>query len=269
LLGRSASTVIAAPFTLWPPRDGNAGTTVFFMHGAGGRADQWRFVAPALRDAGLGVVAHDAPGHGERLAPRDWRAYAGQAWVAEWRAVIERHSSARNVLVGHSYGGLVALGVLQAGVARAIDRVLLLAPPSPEPLARVPWIAYLPVPVLERLRPRLSAGFRAAAWGADAPVALVNEETVISDRNSFYVFKAMWRQWLHLDRARLSTLQWPVRLLAGEADRLTPPASAEQLAQVLPNATLTVLPRCGHQMPLERPDAVVQALLGQTGRSCR
>jgi pimeloyl-ACP methyl ester carboxylesterase len=125
------------------------------------------------------------------------------------------------------------------------------------------------VPVLERLRPRLSAGFRAAAWGPDAPMALVDEETVISDRNSLYMFKAMWRQWLRLDRARLSTLQWPVMLLAGEADRLTPPASAEQLAQVLPNATLTVLPRCGHQMPLERPDAVVQALLGQAGRSCR
>jgi len=256
--------VITAPFTRLPPRDGDAGTTVFLMHGAGGRADQWRFVVPALRDAGLGVVAHDALGHGERPAPREWRAYAGEAWVAELRAVIERHGSARNVLVGHSYGCLVALGALQAGVARTIDRVLLLAPPSPEPLARAPAIAYLPVPVLERMRPQLSAGFRAAAWGPDAPLALVDEETAISDRNSLYVFKAMWRQWLRLDRARLSTLQLQVTLLTGEADQLTPPAFAEQLAQVLPNAQLTVLPRCGHQMPLERPEAVVQALLAQS-----
>jgi pimeloyl-ACP methyl ester carboxylesterase len=257
--------VITAPFTLLPPRDGDAGTTVFLMHG-GGRAEQWRFVVPALRDAGLGVVAHDALGHGERPAPREWRAYAGDAWVAELRAVIERHGSACNVLVGHSYGCLVVLGVLQAGVARAIDRVLLLAPPSPEPMARAPAIAYLPVPVLERMRPQLSAGFRAAAWGPDAPVALVDEETVISDRNSLYVFKAMWRQWLRLDRQRLRALQLPVTLLAGEADRLTPPALAEQLVQVLPSAQLTVLPRCGHQMPLERPEAVVQALLNQSTR---
>jgi len=243
------------------PRDGGAGTTVFLMHGAGGRAGQWRFVLPALRDAGFGLVAHDALGHGESPAPRDWRAYAGSAWVADLRALIERHGTARNVLVGHSYGCLVVLGALQAGVAKSVERVLLLAPPSPEPLPRAPWIAYLPVPVLEWMRPKLSAGFRAAAWGPDAPTALVDEETVISDRNSLHVFKAMWRQWLRLDRARLATLAVPVTLIAGEADRLTPPALAEQLAQTLPNASLTVLPRCGHQIPLERPQAVADAIL--------
>jgi pimeloyl-ACP methyl ester carboxylesterase len=238
-----------------------AGTTVFLIHGAGGRADQWRFVRPALEAAGHGVVAFDAPGHGDRPAPREWRAYSGTAWVSELRAQFERHATARNVLVGHSYGCLVALGALQVGLARPVDRVVLTAPPSPEPMGRAPWFAYLPLPALEWMRPRLSAGFRAAAWGPDAPTALVDEETAISDRNSLYVFKALWRQWLQLDRARLSSLQLPVTLIAGAADRLTPPALARQLAQALPNATLTVLPRCGHQIPLERPQAVADAIL--------
>jgi abhydrolase domain-containing protein 8 len=71
----------------------------------------------------------------------------------------------------------------------------------------------------------------------------------------------MWRQWLLLDRPGLSSLRLPVALVAGDADRLTPPACSEQLARTLPNATLAVLPRCGHQIPLERPQAVADAIL--------
>lgn len=248
-----------------PPRDGAASTTVFFMHGAGGHAGQWRFIVPALRDAGLGVVAHDALGHGDSPAPREWRAYAGRAWVADLQALILRHGSARNVLVGHSYGCLVVLAALQAGVERPVERALLLAPPSTQARRRAPWLAYLPTPLLERLRPTLSAAFRCTAWGPDAPPALINEETVISDRNSFFAFKAMWRQWLRVDESRLHALHMPMQLWAGDADRITPPALARQLAQALPDAQLTVLPRCGHQVPLERPEAIVQALLFTQG----
>jgi abhydrolase domain-containing protein 8 len=64
-----------------------------------------------------------------------------------------------------------------------------------------------------------------------------------------------------LPASSLDALRLPITLLAGEEDRLTPVAGAEQLTRALAGAVLTVLPRCGHQIPLERPDAVVRALL--------
>jgi len=237
-----------------------SGTTVFLVHGAGGRAAQWRWVIPGLLAAGHQVVAFDALGHGASPAPRQWRSYAGSAFVADLQAIVEHHRAPVNVLVGHSYGTRVVLGALSQGLA-GISRAVLLAPPAPAWPRRAPWLAYLPVPVLAHLRPRLSAGFRAAAWGPDAPVDLVDEETAISDRNPLYVFKALWRQALQLEPAALGALSLPVQVLAGEADRLTPPAGAQLLAQALPNARLTVLPRAGHQLPLEAPAAVVQAVL--------
>ena len=121
--------------------------------------------------------------------------------------------------------------------------------------------AYLPVPLLERLRPKLSAGFRAAAWGPDAPSALVNDETAISDTNSLYVFKALWRQWLQLDAVALRGVTVPLHLLAGEADLLTPPDGARRLAALLRHAQLRVLPGCGHQIPIERPAWVLETIL--------
>ena len=243
------------------PRAG-VDTTVFLVHGAGGRADQWRLVTPALEAAGLGVVSYDALGHGDSPAPRRWREYAGSQWVADLRALVKAHGSARNVLVGHSYGTGVVLGALAQGLD-GIERALLLAPPAPEAYLQRLWISHLPVALLERLRPKLSAGFRAAAWGPDALSALVDEETEISDRNSLYVFKAMWRQRLRLDLAALRSLTLQVQVLAGKFDRLTPPAGAARLARSLRHCDLSVLPRCGHQIPLEQPQAVIDAVLAQ------
>ena len=251
--GRTLRVLVGAPTAA------ASGCTVFLVHGAGGRADQWRFVWPGLLEAGHRVVAFDALGHGGSPMPRHWRSYAGSEWVADLRALLERERGAINLLVGHSYGALVVLGALLGG-AGVGDRALLLAPPAPDALARAPWFAYLPVPLLEFMRPQLSAGFRAAAWGHDAPAALVDEETAISDRNSLYVFKATWRQWLQLDLAALATIAAPVTLLAGQADRLTPPEGARRLAGLLTQSHLEVLPGCGHQMPMERPDAVVEAI---------
>ena len=242
------------------PSGAASGCTVFLVHGTGGRAEQWRLVWPGLLAAGHRVVAFDALGHGASPTPRHWRSYAGPEWVADLRCLLDRETSATKLLIGHSYGSLIALAALLLPGA-PVERAVLLAPPAPDALPRAPRLAYLPVPVLEWMRPQLSAGFRAAAWGPDAATAMVDAETVLSDRNSLYVFKAMWRQWLQLAPLALAGLTTPVQILAGEADRLTPPAGAQRLSDMLPHAPLEVLPGCGHQIPLERPQAVVQAVL--------
>ncbi len=55
-------------------------------------------------------------------------------------------------------------------------------------------------------------------------------------------------------RARLSALRIPALVLHGEADPL-PVRPARELAELLPNAELRVLPGTGHLPWLERPDA--------------
>lgn len=63
---------------------------------------------------------------------------------------------------------------------------------------------------------------------------------------------------------RLSELQMPVTLLAGERDtKFT--ALATEMARCISKATVTVVPGSGHAVHLERPDAVVEALLAVPG----
>ncbi len=64
---------------------------------------------------------------------------------------------------------------------------------------------------------------------------------------------------------RLPELRMPVTLIAGERDtKFT--ALADEMARCIPRATVTVVPGAGHAVHLERPDAVVEALLRRTSR---
>ena len=62
-------------------------------------------------------------------------------------------------------------------------------------------------------------------------------------------------------------LDLPVTCLAGEADGATPPALVAELAALIPGADLRILPGAGHLPPLERPDAVVEALAELAARA--
>jgi pimeloyl-ACP methyl ester carboxylesterase len=58
----------------------------------------------------------------------------------------------------------------------------------------------------------------------------------------------------------LPRLQVPATILLGAQDTLYPVDAAMPLARLAPDATIEVVPDCGHLAPLEAPEAVVAAL---------
>jgi pimeloyl-ACP methyl ester carboxylesterase len=63
-------------------------------------------------------------------------------------------------------------------------------------------------------------------------------------------------------RPLLASIRCPTLVLVGEADQLTPPDRAHEMASGIAGARLVTVPRCGHLSTLEEPAAVNQALLG-------
>lgn len=58
--------------------------------------------------------------------------------------------------------------------------------------------------------------------------------------------------------AELSQIQQPTLVLTGELDRMTSIASAQELAQHLPNAQMAIIPAASHMVVLEQPDLLAQ-----------
>jgi pimeloyl-ACP methyl ester carboxylesterase len=61
-------------------------------------------------------------------------------------------------------------------------------------------------------------------------------------------------------RRHLPSLRCPVLVMCGEDDQLTPPELSREIAQLACGAELVLLPRCGHMLTMERPQAVNEAL---------
>ncbi|GGC40749.1 hydrolase [Siccirubricoccus deserti] len=61
-------------------------------------------------------------------------------------------------------------------------------------------------------------------------------------------------------RPDLPGIRLPTLVAVGEADALTPPDLAEEIAAAIPDARLEVIPGCGHLPPLEAPAAVTALL---------
>jgi pimeloyl-ACP methyl ester carboxylesterase len=62
-------------------------------------------------------------------------------------------------------------------------------------------------------------------------------------------------------RPGLSAIAVPTLVAVGEADLLTPPELAEEMAAAIPGARLERLPGCGHLPPMEDPVATSRLLL--------
>ncbi len=62
-------------------------------------------------------------------------------------------------------------------------------------------------------------------------------------------------------RPMLKDIRCPTLVLVGEADTLTPPDRAAEMADGIPGARLVEVPQSGHLSTLERPDAVTEGLL--------
>jgi proline iminopeptidase len=67
-------------------------------------------------------------------------------------------------------------------------------------------------------------------------------------------------------RGQLSSFGKPVLVLIGAHDRTTSPASAHELAELLPNAEEVLLPETAHMIPYEQPGLFLEALRGFLAR---
>jgi pimeloyl-ACP methyl ester carboxylesterase len=242
--------------------DRGSDTTLVFIHGGGGNKAQFRFQWQHFSTQPVNLLAWDALGHGQSPQPKNAAAYAGAELVADARAVFAAHRTRHTILVAHSYGARLVLAWLldeaATGMGLPADAVVLLgaAPIGQMGTRLLPgFLGRLPLPLLELMRPILSEGFRRRAWAPGADPALVQAEQEATRGNSLFMMQALIAGAPPIDEHALSRLTLPVRIMAGAQDGLVPLAASEKLAALLPNATLQMVPDCGHQIMMEAPDA--------------
>ena len=245
--------------------------SLILLHGYPFDHTLWQSVVRQLHDrVQIPVLTPDLPGFGDNpVAPTEPSIDVMADAVAE---LFRLHNLERAIVAGMSMGGYVALALAD----RYRDRIAGLGLVSTQTGAdeeqtkksRLEMIEKIKRdgvrPAVEAILPRLFAETQPAdpSWlefpkkGADAAGA----------EGLCWALEAMASR---PDRTgSLKSFSFPVSIIHGEKDRLIPIARAEQIASALPPGALTRISGAGHATPLERPDAVAEALYRLIKQAC-
>ena len=220
------------------------------------------------------VVALDRPGYGTSQQPAGGFGYGARAVLAE----LDARGIGRAVLVGHSYGGGVALSVAQLAPGR-VEALVLLA--SVGPACLTGWDRLLAAPVTGEVC-ALTAWWL-TPWVARARLAAITRRLgrplTADEHVNWHIWGhahhdhgPLWRSFLTEQRAlvqelgsltaSLADVTQPVLLIADPDDTLIPVSTTHQLAAALPDARVQLLSGIGHHLPRRGAAQTAAAITG-------
>lgn len=223
--------------------------TLLLIHGAGRSHLAWPAELRQLPQAA--VYTLDLPGHGRSNGP-------GRTAISDYAdvvvAFIEALGLQRVVVVGHSMGGAIAQTI---GLRRH---------PAVMGLVLVGTGARLRV--APAILGQILVNFEAAVqtitsneWGPEAPAGLIEEGRVALWQVAPVVLHGDYTACNAFDlMGQLGSITLPTLVLTGTADKMTPPKFGQYLAEQIVGANLVTLEGAGHNMMLEKPEAVAKAV---------
>jgi len=237
----------------------------FFIHGAGGRGDQWRFQVQHLSEKNQGhVVVIDWLGHGNSEKPDKFEAYTSKEILEDMLHIFKKFKKRKNHIISHSYGTAISILLLNSLKTQytedynTIDRVVLLGTSPVKSPSSSYLIWYLHPWILEQIRPAFAKPFQALAFHKETENSLIEYEGKNAAKNPMYMFRALVRQLEWFTKEHAEAIEKPVLIISGETDGIFPPQQNETLAKWFPNAQHIIIPKTSHLLMVEQPDIINQ-----------
>lgn len=262
-----------------------AGPDLVLIHGAGGSLRDLTFDLVARLEDRYRVIAFDRPGHGwTDAADAQGRPFdSPQSQAALLQAAARQLGAERPLVMGHSFGGAVAMAWAVTQPETLAGVVVLAGATMPwpggldasyhvngNPLGAalvVPLItAWAPMTLADRVLARVFAPQEVPEGYADhfgLPMSMRRDGLRANARQVLGL-----RPHVVAMSERYPLLSLPVELVHGTADTIVPLAvHSGPLAALVPGANLTVLDGVGHMPHHADPDATIAAIDRAAGRA--
>ena len=251
----------------WGPETGSP--VCIMLHGLGDSSWVWNKAADSLH-ARFRVLAPDLPGHGDSSWRQDG-SYAVEEVANDLLQFAERLDARRAVLVGHSWGGQLAIELAASSAMEPSALVLVDSGPELDSAAlafsaqayEAAHCLYASVAefqdVLASVRPwaspSLLADFAAQLLQRSGAGWRLRSDPCVCqgiDVGHPQVIERLWN---------LAARQvWPTRVLRGASSGFIRPTLAERIARSVPHCDVTTL-EGGHALMLDNSSAFAEALL--------
>jgi pimeloyl-ACP methyl ester carboxylesterase len=248
------------------------GLPVLLIHGLPGTAYDFDAVTPLL--SGHRTIALDRPGYG--YSTGGYLPFAGQ--LRAIHGLLARLGISKAIIVGHSYGGTIALGYAERFPSQVAGLVLVDAAaagdhPNGMDRAQAHLVQVLQAPVVKQVSDvifsqlvrKLSAEAGDSEAFSPAPVSQGHLHRLLAINMTPGNLAAYASEMLAakgviegIDR-RLSDVKVHAVVIQGSSDKLVHPVYGQRLAATLPNARLEMLSG-GHMQPYQHPQAIAEAV---------
>lgn len=250
-----------------------SGYPIMLIHGAGSGAAIWhrqiaalsktnRVIAPEIPLFGLSKLPHEIP---------PIRSDVGKLIID----IMDVLNIQKAHIAGLSLGGLITIGALQTSAER-FDKATLIS--SAGFGNDLPWIFRIAnFPIINKLvgRPnyflvktffnRMEAQMSEPSKERDQ---FIDYQFAVSERNGrppilldgISKFARFSGQRDVLDDHAISQISNPTLIIWGENDRFFPRKHPKRALKLMPNASLKIIPKCGHLIPAEAPQHLTNYL---------
>lgn len=250
-----------------------SGPAVVYIHGAMTTLDEGLIGLTGALASDFQITAFDRPGHGES----ERNAGTGSAWrQAELiHAACGSLKLTRPVIVGHSFGGAVAMALALA-YPESVAGVVLVAPIAfPEPRLEIvmfgaravpftgDWVSILSGPADAMMLPALRNGMflpqkMTPAFRDGFPFALASgrKQLEADGQDALAMIESLSRS-----ASKYALCQVPVHIVQGDQDLVVNPLlHGRPLAAVLPRGRFINMPGLGHMAHHFAPEVVAEAV---------
>lgn len=251
-----------------------SGPRLILIHGASGNLREWTFAHLDRLAKDFDVIAFDRPGHG--FSERIPHAHSPHVQAAHLRKAAQQLDLLPAALLGHSYGGTIAL-TWACDAAETVERLILLCAPSHRWDGSAGWIydtadAPLLGPLFSYLYPRIASQklVKRALRGVFAPGTMpdgygehlgpglaMRYKTVRANAADI----ARLKPFLIAQTPRYADLSMPLLQIHGTADRSVPiHIHAEPLKAAVPGSDLLRFEDVGHMPHHSRFEDTLDAI---------
>jgi pimeloyl-ACP methyl ester carboxylesterase len=222
-----------------------SGPVVVLVHGLGGRAEDWRDLAPYLAKAGFRVCMPDLIGYGRSEKPADF-SYSVHDEADVVVGFLDALGLSQVDLGGWSMGGAIVQHVA-ADHPERVKRLMLFD--SAGILVLPTWDVRLFTPNTPAEIDELDALLM--PHPPKVPGFVSRDILRVSNERAWIIHRALDTMMTGKDATDrlLPQLKMPVLIVWGAEDKITPPSLGETIHRLVPQSELEVIPGCGHLAP--------------------
>lgn len=232
------------------------GTPLVLLHGYPLDHHLWDEVVPLLEKT-FDLILPDLRGFGQSTTVDS--AYTMDDLASDIAGLLDQLGIQKTAIAGHSMGGYVALAFARLYPERVLGLALVSSQVLPDPPDRKEGRYKSAAEVSENgiesvvatMTPKFTSNeilqaFARASMERQQPAAYVGALQAMAERMD--------------STPLLSSFQFPVILIHGEADALIPIDRAREVKVALPQAYLAEIPGAGHMPMMEAPEKTAEAL---------